>query len=221
MDKGNGRKESLKKIAYDHIKTEIIWGKLKPGDIISEKEFVEKLEISRTPVHEAVNALAQEGLVTIMPRRGTVVSPISVSSIKDMYEARSVIEPVIVRKAMENADEKELRDLKNLFGSPEPEGQDAANDIDGQFHRYLAKCAGNRFLYKLEEDLMMNSFRARALTNRVNQERNKSAWQEHIRIIDAILEKNEEKAVTEMLEHLKKSSEGYTQLLVETHYMTI
>ena len=73
---------SLKEVAYSSIKKRILSGVLAPGDVISERTFVEELGISRTPVHEAMALLAEEGLVRIMPSRGMVVSPISMKDIR-------------------------------------------------------------------------------------------------------------------------------------------
>ena len=62
--------KSRKEIAYDYIKPKIVFCELKPGDILDEKKIIEELGFSRTPIREAISELAEEKLVTIMPRRG-------------------------------------------------------------------------------------------------------------------------------------------------------
>ena len=73
--------------AYELLKSEIVSGKRKPGEIFEEKRFAAQLGVSRTPVREAVLRLAREGLLVVMPRRGTVISNISMEDIRQLYES--------------------------------------------------------------------------------------------------------------------------------------
>lgn len=90
--------------AYELLKSEIVSGKRKPGEIFEEKRFAAQLGVSRTPVREAVLRLAREGLLVVMPRRGTVISNISMENIRQLYEARVMLEPQILRIAAKRAD---------------------------------------------------------------------------------------------------------------------
>lgn len=213
---------SRRDLAYEHIKNAIVNGRLKPGDVVSEKFFIDELGVSRTPVREAINSLAQEELVTVIPRQGTVVSPISVADVMAQYETRLLIEPYMIKKAMPAIDKKELEQMKALFRQPQtPDSLKLTPDIDSQFHLYIAKCANNSFLYRLESTLMLNSYRARVLSNRLSQNRFKAARDEHLEIIDAILADDADTAMSKMTDHLEKSYEGYLQIYQNTGFITL
>ena len=72
---------SLKDQAYEAIKEKIITCQMLPGDIINERDLIAETGCGRTPVHEALSLLAREGLVRILPRRGMVVSEVSIKGI--------------------------------------------------------------------------------------------------------------------------------------------
>lgn len=96
--------KSRKEIAYDYIKPKIVFCELKPGDILDEKKIIEELGFSRTPIREAISELAEEKLVTIMPRRGIVVTQISLKDVEDMLNARALLEPYIFQNAFPNVE---------------------------------------------------------------------------------------------------------------------
>ena len=105
--------KSRKEIAYDYIKPKIVFCELKPGDILDEKKIIEELGFSRTPIREAISELAEEKLVTIMPRRGIVVTQISLKDVEDMLNARALLEPYIFQNAFPNVEKDVLLRMKN------------------------------------------------------------------------------------------------------------
>lgn len=84
---------------------------------MTEKTFAERIGMSRTPVREGVIRLAREGLLEIVPRRGTFVSGISMEDIRQIYEMRSMLEPQIVEIAVRKADRKQLEEWNRYFKS--------------------------------------------------------------------------------------------------------
>ena len=84
--------------AYELLKSEIVSGKRKPGEIFEEKRFAAQLGVSRTPVREAVLRLAREGLLVVMPRRGTVISNISMENIRPMRRLHRCRSPMRMRR---------------------------------------------------------------------------------------------------------------------------
>lgn len=84
--------------AYREIKNKIIQGELAPLSDIVEERFQEELNISRTPIREAVQRLNKEGFVYIYARKGTIVSPINVEMIYSVYQARLLNEPYLSKK---------------------------------------------------------------------------------------------------------------------------
>ena len=86
---------------------------LKPGQRLIEREIIEKLEVSRTTVREAIGRLAAEGLVTIIPQKGAVVSVLTVEDARDVYEMRASLESLAVRRFVERATPEQVRWLRS------------------------------------------------------------------------------------------------------------
>ncbi|MDD7201821.1 MAG: GntR family transcriptional regulator [Sphaerochaetaceae bacterium] len=194
-----------KEEAYALVKGQILDGTLKPGDIVSERAFIQTLGYSRTPVHEAVTQLAEEGLVKIMPSRGMVVAPISVGDITMVYQARSVIEPAIVRLLAETrglAVKDEVEEaMKRQMG-----------DEDSAFHCALAQLAGNSYLLEMERKLMTQCQRIRVLSNKEDPAREALARSEHQAILEAIQQKEGGLACKQVLHHLSRTVGDYQHI---------
>src|SRR5437762_1955430 len=93
FDDSNLELRSLQQQIHDRLLGRILRGELEPGERISPPEIAATLGVSITPVRDAVNQMAAEGLVTVTPRRGTIVSPVSIRDIEELYEIRLMIEP--------------------------------------------------------------------------------------------------------------------------------
>lgn len=210
----------LKSKAYEHIKKQIVMGELLPGAIISEKELIQSLGISRTPIREAIQRLAEEGLVVVMPSRGTIVSHISVDDIRRIYEARKLNEPYVVRQAVGRVDPERIREFRRVIEA-QTDHQLLDNDWDSEFHLYLAECAGNRFLKKLMRDLMTQSMRIRVLSNEKKENRFEQSKEEHLAIIDALLAGDADAAERAVLNHLLRSEEGYKEIYPNQTYFSL
>ena len=92
------KQKCLSQVAYEQIKTMILQKDLTPGQFINEAQLQELLALGRTPVREAVLALAQDRLVTIHPRKGIEVTRPTPKDIHDIFEIRGMIEPAILRQ---------------------------------------------------------------------------------------------------------------------------
>src|SRR4051812_36768780 len=90
-------------LVHRQLRQEIELGELAPGTPLSELSLVEQTGASRTPVREALRRLATEGLVDLTPRQGARVSRVSLQSVRDLFDFRSILEPAAVRQATEAA----------------------------------------------------------------------------------------------------------------------
>ena len=86
--------------AYAYIKEMILTGDLPPRTDISEKQLQQKLGVSRTPVHEALKRLQDEGFVETYARKGTFVTDVTMETVRDLYETRLLIEPFMTKNAV-------------------------------------------------------------------------------------------------------------------------
>lgn len=148
----NAKPPSLSDKAYRQMEELIVTLRLEPGEVLSEAALAKKLKIGRTPIREALQRLAREGLVLILPRRGVLVSEINVKTQLRLIEVRREIERLMARAAAGRASAEE-RDEFNAIA----EGMDAAageNDdlafmrLDQQFNLLMARAARNEFASK-------------------------------------------------------------------------
>ncbi|NEG96337.1 GntR family transcriptional regulator [Bifidobacterium sp. SMB2] len=210
---------SKKDIAYEYLRQRIISCELKPGDYLDEQEVAQSLGISRTPVREAVNRLAEEKLLQLMPRKGVVVSQLSVKDAFDMLETRQMVEPEILRKAFPNLDRESViryRDyVVSKIESKDATTEEVSRDFDFELHMYFAERTGNSCLVDIMKMLMTQNQRVRAVMASIRSERVRDACREHLAILDAILAGDEEKAVEAMRLHQDNAIEDFRH-----HYRT-
>src|SRR5258707_6451978 len=101
----------LRDNVYENLRTDILMCRLAPGDDMREQELAERYAVSRQPVREALLRLAREHLVTVQPRQGYRVNPISLSDARDLLRFRLALEPACVSEAIENASNETLKAL--------------------------------------------------------------------------------------------------------------
>ena len=98
----------LREVVFNTLRKAILTGQLKPGDRLMEVHLANKLGVSRTPIREAIHKLEQEGLVTMVPRRGAEVAKITERSLQDVLEVRRALDVLSVELACERISEEEL-----------------------------------------------------------------------------------------------------------------
>lgn len=132
--------------AYDWLKTEILAGRLRPGDPLSENEIAQRLGVSRTPVREAFVRLAGEGLLAVRPQVGTSVAPIDVDAVADSQFLRETIESRTVALAAARATEADARELRRLLREQRrlvARGEHRGFvELDDRLHQHLLSMAG-------------------------------------------------------------------------------
>ncbi|MGH8868113.1 MAG: GntR family transcriptional regulator [Actinomycetes bacterium] len=117
----------------DVLRTAILTLDLQPGQRLVERELIERLEVSRSTVREALRELESEGLVQVIPQRGAVVASLSHEDAADLYEARVAIEALLVRRFVERADDGQIDALQRAIGA-----YAAACERDGDTRGMLA-----------------------------------------------------------------------------------
>ncbi|SDR21957.1 GntR family transcriptional regulator [Pseudovibrio sp. Tun.PSC04-5.I4] len=155
-------------IAYRKLKQAILENQLAPGAQILEQEAATQLEMSRTPVREAMLMLQKDGLVEMRPRQGMRVLPVTVQDISEIYEILEVIESLAVRKLTEKpAKSRELQTLEDsvvlMDLSLERGDLEVWAAADKKFHENVIDFSGNGHLKKVFVQLWDRSQRARNL----------------------------------------------------------
>jgi DNA-binding GntR family transcriptional regulator len=140
----------LSRQAYEKLRDEIVTLGRAPGEPLDEAMLVEELGLGRTPIREALQRLACEGLVTIRPRRGTFVAGLGISDLIELFEFRLEIEGYAAALAAERANAADIAALESALTplrNARPTHDNAAHiEIDRAFHRALAHATHNKFL---------------------------------------------------------------------------
>jgi DNA-binding GntR family transcriptional regulator len=155
--------------AYGHLRAMILDNHLPPGAQRLEAELAVELGMSRTPVREAMLRLQQDGLVSVTPRHGMRVAPISASDMRDIYDVLESLEPkaaeLLARRGLAG---EELAPLSRACDAMEAaiaaEDRPAWAAADEAFHRGLAELCGNRRLAAMAMQVWDQSHRARMFT---------------------------------------------------------
>lgn len=139
---------SLAERAYREIRRRIIELDLAPGDVVREADLQAELGIGRTPIREALQRLAREHFVTVIPRRGMFVSAIDVDELALLYETRSVMEPYAARLACRRGTAADWDEMEEVLALTERPGATPAQllSLDRRCHEIIWRAAGNRFL---------------------------------------------------------------------------
>ncbi len=201
----------LNQIVFEKLHLEILRNRLKPGDPLRQEEITERLGVSRTPVREAIQRLQAEGLVTLVPRKGAVVSSIPHARIEEIYDIRGRLEAFAAGLAVGHITEQQESRLKKLV--QEMEKLDPAANLEKvleknrEFHYLIYSAARNATLVEMIEELWKQIQRLRSFYL-LTPNGYRDSTSEHRMILDAILAKDRAK-VEELIcmhcEHSKQS----------------
>lgn len=206
----------LREVVFDTLRQAILDGTLQPGERLMEIHVAMQLGVSRTPVREALRKLELEGLVYTMPRRGAVVAQITQRDLQDVLEVRSALEELAVRKACRQMTEGELAQLEDA--AREFELQVSRGDImasaqaDVAFHEIISTATGNRRLMQLLENIRSQVYRYR-LENIKNKNSHPVLIRQHNLIIEALREKDEDKAALAIKDHISRQRDAVIENL--------
>lgn len=191
--------------AFFALRELIVTLELPPGSLLDERELMERLGLGRTPIREALRALAQAKLVEVYPRRGMFVSSADARDLAALSEVRGVLEPFAARLAAERRTEGERVELVALLGeldavSVKPVGRRLI-EIDQRIHRFVYHAAHNAFLESVLDEHYMHALRIwfLSLDKVTNLE---DAVLEHRNILEAIRDGDPERAATVMHAHI-------------------
>ena len=198
------RHQTLREQIVSSLRDSIIKGELNPGQKPTEPELAEKLGISRTPIREAFRQLESEGFLTVIPRRGAVVSRITKKEIGDFYDLKSLLEGYSARIAAEKITEKGIEKLRKineqLVVLAEKDDVDAFFSKNDEFHNTFISYCGNEKLLEFHKHLVQRFMRFRLGALSVPGRLQLSVKQ-HRNIIKALAENDGPLAETLVLEH--------------------
>lgn len=191
--------QSLEEYAYAELRGMIQKRTLKPGDQLLQIELSEQLGISRTPLRRALANLEHEKLIEFTPRGEAFVTKFDATEIADIFEVRAVLEGLSCRLAVSQIEKKHTAYLRSLISSSLEESEEAYRQADMEFHTYLAEISKNPFLKEILSTyhIMHLSFAQGLLRTP------KETFDEHMRILDALDQKDADLAEQEMKQHIR------------------
>ncbi|MCD6156258.1 MAG: GntR family transcriptional regulator [Candidatus Atribacteria bacterium] len=196
-----------KEVAYKEIKALILGSREKKEKInLSENFLVKKLKMSRTPIREALQRLQLEGLIKIIPQKGIVIQDILVEEIREIYDIRIALEEFVVREIAPLIKDEDICQLESLLKEQaaylDPPDPVNFHKADREFHSYLLKLYGNSMIQEFMSNLRDRIYLAN-LSLLKSRENIRLFYEEHIRIKDALKERDGKKAALAMDIHLK------------------
>jgi DNA-binding GntR family transcriptional regulator len=181
--------ESLGQQAYYLLRDRIVTLRLQPGSLVNERELMDELGLGRTPIREALQRLADDGLVEVFPRRGIYVGPVDVGDLGAISEIRVELEGFVSRLAAERRSDPDRQAILSLLAEldaldGEPDEQQLIH-LDQRIHRLIYRAARNPFLEAALDRYYVHALRLWFLAlDRV--ERLEDAVQEHRDLLVAV-----------------------------------
>ncbi len=203
------KSKPMRELVYEELKRLIIEGEIEPGERIVETDYAEKFQISRTPIREAIRMLELEGFVESQSKGGVIVKKITMEDIEEIYRIRIALEAIIIDEAIRKAEKKDIRKLTRLMEDTEElleeyEDEKEVFELFAQFNNILYEIAK----LKRVEDMITNiklylsKFRRIAVEN---DERRRIAFEDHKAIVEAIKDRDSERALELNKIHLERS----------------
>lgn len=206
----------LRDRAYDQIKAAIRLGQVQPGQPLAETRLSKQLGISRTPVREALQLLAQEGLVQVIPGRAVTVAAPSLHDVMDAIHVRFLIEPEVARLAAKHISDSLLETLlqaqQGLDYAIETADRPAWSRADNVYHETISAACSNQLLADLALQ-MRNRVSYLSIDAQGNWERLVICTTEHRHVVEAIARHDSEEAARLMRQHIEAYRESIIRRL--------
>ena len=198
----------LREIVSDALRQAIRDGILPPGERLMEIPLAEELGVSRTPIREAIRILEQEGLIVMIPRRGTYVADMSLKDVTEVFELRSILEELAAELAAERITNEEIEALEQhlveIGNYMNENNLDKVVQADILFHEILYKASRNDRLVEMINNLREQTLRFRTLSMSQTGRLAKT-WDEHRQLVEAISDRDVERARQIARIHMEES----------------
>lgn len=196
---------------FNKIREDILEGRYKDGEALTETRLAEEFGVSRTPIREVIRQLELDGLVESIPNRGVFVVGVTPQDIEEIYEIRILVEGLAARWAAERITDEELKALTDAYELME--FYTAKNDIgqiarfNTEFHEIIFEAARSKYLKKILTNIQSYIQWAR-LSSLKTEGRAERALFEHRAIVEALNNRDSIEAERLIIQHVTNSSEN-------------
>jgi len=195
----------------------ILRGDMPPGSRINERSLCDQLQVSRTPLREAVKVLAADGLVELLPNRGARIAPLSVTEVAENFEVLALLERHASEWATKRLSDTAIQELYRLHHAMLEYSRvgDSENQLqmDLRIHRLIVDAAGNRVLTSIHHGLARKVERARYLAS-IAPDRVRRSMEEHEAILEAILGRDPKHVADTLYTHCLNTREAVVTAVV-------
>lgn len=209
------KRSSVGQVVYEQLKQLILQHAVEPGEKIGLVSLAQKLEVSLTPLREALTRLKDEGFVVHHPNRGYFAAEITAQEVKELYEVREAIESHVLTLGISQVNEQDLQAMVDAV----EEHARAMVERDAFFedkilHLRLAAPARNQLLLRMLEQVLDRAI-MKLRVGALPRERGPAAYTEHLDILEAIRKRNAEEAIRHLRKHLRNSRDYILAFLKE------
>jgi DNA-binding GntR family transcriptional regulator len=210
---------SLTERVYQELRRSIITGGIPGGTRLVESNLAAKMQVSRTPVREALHKLALEGLLYSIPRAGYIVEEMSEYDVEDLFDVRIKIEQMAARMALDKITPNEIEQLVQNLEKADRVLQDAKMrqmaELDTAFHGIIYKAARSKTLYRICQTLSDHTLKYRiALIDQ--SEMGRKTRDGHYEIYEAILSGDSDRVDQAVQSHLELAKKDISRLMRRT-----
>ena len=194
--------------AYAEIKRQIFDFVLMPNDKIFEAELAQRIQVSRTPLRQALQRLEHEGFVKALPKIGWLVAPLDFDKLDELYDFRILLECYAVAQMCKQTNERTaLAELEKIWCvSKRKRVTDGmkVGELDEQFHRQLVQALGNELITKTHTEITEKIRIVRRL-DFTKTPRIEATYEEHAKILEAIVHRRATEAQRLLTAHIEQS----------------
>jgi DNA-binding GntR family transcriptional regulator len=207
--------ETLPEKICASLENAILQGKIKPGERLIEDSLSRSFKVSRAPIREALRLLEKEGLIKRLPRRGAVVESISLDTISDICEVRSVLEGLAARLFCQRASDEEIQRMEQIYERMKQSLDHLQyRKLNREFHDLFINGCGNKNV----KDLCENFQKRKIWFERIilsSQGRPEISLKEHEGILGGFKKRDAQEVEAEVRLHMERAADIYLKAVSE------
>lgn len=213
------KRETLKSQVYNYLKDGIILGHINPGDRLIEEKISTELQVSRSPIREAIRMLEKDGLLYVNSSGGVTVVKPTIEDFRSLYECRVEMESLATYYAAKRRSLEELEKMRShlleMDNITPSKNLTKVNDENSNFHETIVEASRNPFLIKMTGQLRgVNSFYRKAILDNYPLHF-KDALVDHQKIFQAIMNQDKEAARLHMRQHIENDYKLFMKIVEE------
>lgn len=219
--KEKSEKTSYAELAYQSIRSLILSGEIKENDLVSENQIAAYLNMSRTPVREAVRRLEAERVLEVRKGSGTFLKPLTLKDIRNLFEVREHMEMLAAETALKHISDQDIQDLEEKLNAMLEDFQHGIkieearfSKTDGEIHDMLIARSENGYVKYLMDQIYFNVDRYRAISYAVSLDLEESTNQ-HLELLECMKKRGQEELQRMIRAHIRWSYQVLQEKLIQ------